>query len=104
MKLRVLDMVISGSILNALVFHLAFNLASWVLVKWSKSVSQDVKQDKENIEDEIQRIAAQVAVDLGLEKDKTLKLEWHKVANTRTRCLRITQKDEKIVRKKLQSK
>lgn len=23
--------------------------------------------------------------------DKTIKLEWHKVANTRTRCLRITQ-------------
>lgn len=31
------------------------------------------------------------AGDLGLINDKTIKLEWHKVANTRTRCLRITQ-------------
>jgi hypothetical protein len=31
------------------------------------------------------------ADDLGLIMDKTIKLEWHKVANTRTRCLRITQ-------------
>ena len=23
--------------------------------------------------------------------DKTVKLEWHKLSNTRTRCLRITQ-------------
>ncbi len=28
---------------------------------------------------------------MGLILDKTIKLEWHKVANTRTRCLRITQ-------------
>ena len=32
-----------------------------------------------------------LADDLGLIMDKTIKLEWHKVANTRTRCLRITQ-------------
>lgn len=32
-----------------------------------------------------------LAEDLGLILDKTVKLEWHKVANTRTRCLRITQ-------------
>jgi hypothetical protein len=31
------------------------------------------------------------AEDLGLIMDKTIKLEWHKLANTRTRCLRITQ-------------
>ena len=31
------------------------------------------------------------AEDLGLIMDKTVKLEWHKLANTRTRCLRITQ-------------
>ena len=24
--------------------------------------------------------------------DKTVKLEWHKLSNTRTRCLRITQR------------
>ena len=32
-----------------------------------------------------------VAEDLGLIMDKTVKLEWHKLSNTRTRCLRITQ-------------
>jgi hypothetical protein len=36
--------------------------------------------------------------------DKTIKLEWHKAANARTRCLRITQKEEKAVRGRLQSK
>ncbi len=30
--------------------------------------------------------------DLGLVLDKTVKLEWHRTNNTRTRCLRITQK------------
>lgn len=45
-----------------------------------------------------------VAKDLGLVLDKTIKLEWHKAANTRTRCLRITQKEEKAVRSRLQAK
>ena len=36
--------------------------------------------------------------------DKTVKLEWHKAANARTRCLRITQKEEKAVRGRLQAK
>lgn len=40
--------------------------------------------------------------DLGLELGKTLKLEWHKASNQRTRCLRITAKEEKAVRGKLQ--
>ena len=35
--------------------------------------------------------------------DKTIKLEWHRVNNTRTRCLRITSKEEKAVRSKLSS-
>jgi hypothetical protein len=38
---------------------------------------------------------------LGLELGKTIKLEWHKAANTRLRCLRITSKEEKAVRKQL---
>ena len=41
------------------------------------------------------------AGDLGLELGKTVKLEWHKAANTRLRCLRITSKEEKAVRKQL---
>ena len=36
--------------------------------------------------------------------DKSLKLEWHKAASSRMRCLRITQKEEKQVRNKLQAK
>ncbi|KAL6763329.1 DNA mismatch repair protein [Haematococcus lacustris] len=52
----------------------------------------------------ISRLAADTAADLGLALDKQLKLEWHKVANTSTRCMRITQKDEKTVRSKLQAK
>lgn len=42
------------------------------------------------------------AGDLGLELGKTLKMEWQKVSNTRLRCLRITSKEEKAVRSKLQ--
>uniref|UniRef100_A0A7S2Z125 DNA mismatch repair proteins mutS family domain-containing protein n=1 Tax=Chloropicon laureae TaxID=464258 RepID=A0A7S2Z125_9CHLO len=34
---------------------------------------------------------------------KTIKLEWHRVGGTRTRCLRITAKEEKAVRRRLQS-
>ena len=29
--------------------------------------------------------------------NKTIKLEWHRLNNSRTRCLRITQKEEKQV-------
>lgn len=36
-------------------------------------------------------IRLRIAEDLGLIMDKTVKLEWHKLSNTRTRCLRITQ-------------
>lgn len=39
---------------------------------------------------------------LGLELGKTLKLEWYRAANTRIRCLRITSKEEKAVRGKMQ--
>ena len=37
------------------------------------------------------------AGDLGLIMNKTIKLEWHRLNNSRTRCLRITQKEEKQV-------
>ena len=39
--------------------------------------------------------------DLGLVLERSVKLEWHKLTNTRTRCLRITSTEEKRVRKKL---
>lgn len=56
------------------------------------------------IEAEITKLASAASKDLGLVLDKTIKLEWHKAANTRTRCLRITQKEEKVVRAKLHAR
>lgn len=65
---------------------------------------QEVRVEKEAIEKRIDELAQDAAGDLGLILDKTVKLEWHRTNNTRTRCLRITQKEEKLVRKKLQAK
>jgi DNA mismatch repair protein MSH2 len=56
------------------------------------------------VEADIARLASAAARDLGLVLDKTLKLEWHKAANARSRCLRITQKEEKVVRSKLHAR
>ena len=63
--------------------------------------AQALREEKDGVEAEIARLAGAAAKDLGLVLDKSLKLEWHKAANTRTRCLRITQKEEKAVRGKL---
>jgi hypothetical protein len=41
------------------------------------------------------------ARELGLELGKSVKLEWHRAAHARTRCLRVTAKEEKAVRAKL---
>lgn len=68
------------------------------------SILQTLRQQKEDVDDQITKLAAAAAKDLGLIMDKTIKLEWHKVANTRTRCLRITQKEEKTVRSKLSAR
>ena len=38
-----------------------------------------------------------------MQLDKSIKLEWHKASSSRTRCLRITQKEEQAVRNKLNS-
>ncbi|KAK9813003.1 hypothetical protein WJX72_007194 [[Myrmecia] bisecta] len=65
---------------------------------------QDLRADKDAIEEQIDRLAEDAASDLSLELNKTIKLEWHKANNQRIRCLRITQKEEKIVRKKLTAK
>ncbi|KXZ42923.1 hypothetical protein GPECTOR_111g256 [Gonium pectorale] len=59
---------------------------------------------KAGLEEEINDLAQAAASDLNLVLDKTIKLEWHRAANVRTRCLRITQKEEKNVRNKLQAK
>ncbi|KAF6256271.1 DNA mismatch repair protein [Scenedesmus sp. NREL 46B-D3] len=65
---------------------------------------QSLRDDKDAVEAEIASLAAAAAKDLGLILDKTIKLEWHKAANTKTRCLRITQKEEKVVRSKLNAR
>lgn len=64
----------------------------------------EIENEKLAVENEIQKLANEAADDLGLVLDKTVKLEWHKSANRRLRCLRITAKEEKVVRKKLQAK
>ena len=48
------------------------------------------------------REAERIADDLGKVLDKSVKLEWHKYSNQRERCMRITAKEEKLVRKQLQ--
>jgi len=65
---------------------------------------QSLKEDKDEVEAEIEELARGIAGDLGLVFDKTIKLEWHKVNNSRTRCMRITAKEEKQARKKLSAK
>eukprot|EP00798_Chlamydomonas_sp_ICE-L_P022047 gene22047-29111_t len=65
---------------------------------------QKLRDEKEEVEAEVDRVANSVARDLGLEMNKTIKLEWHKASNHRTRCLRITQKEEKAVRSKLNAR
>lgn len=63
-----------------------------------------MRDEKDEIESEISRLAGSAAKDLGLVMDKSIKLEWHKASNSRTRCLRITQKEEKLVRAKLHAR
>ncbi|QDZ19458.1 DNA mismatch repair protein MSH2 [Chloropicon primus] len=59
--------------------------------------------EKVEAEDAIRREAESIAEDLGLVLDKSVKFEWHKYSNKRERCMRITSKEEKAVRKHLQS-
>lgn len=65
---------------------------------------QEIESEKNEAEYEVQQAAERAAEDLGLVLGKTIKLEWHKTTNQRIRCLRITAKEERSVRKKLQSK
>ena len=65
---------------------------------------EEIQVEKEEVEREILQLANAAADDLGLVLEKTVKLEWHKSSNQRLRCLRITAKEEKAVRKKLQAK
>jgi len=65
---------------------------------------EEIQIEKEQVEGEINKLAAEAADDLGLVLDKSVKLEWHKASHQRLRCLRITAKEEKVVRKKLQAR
>lgn len=64
----------------------------------------DLDAEKQEVEGQLADLAAAAAKDLGLVLDKTLKMDWHKQGNQRLRCLRITAKEEKIVRKHLQAR
>jgi DNA mismatch repair protein MSH2 len=65
---------------------------------------REVQEARAGVEAEIAELAAEAAADLGLVLDKTLKLEWFKAGRERARCLRVTAKEERLVRKKLQAK
>lgn len=65
---------------------------------------KSLKSEKVKVENKVESLAKSAAKDLGLELGKTLKLEWHKHSNQKSRCLRITQKEEKQVRAKLSAK
>ncbi|KAG2483939.1 hypothetical protein HYH03_017259 [Edaphochlamys debaryana] len=64
----------------------------------------EVAKEKAELAGAIEDVALTVAKDLSLELGKSIKLDWHRAANTASRCLRITQKEEKNVRGKLQAK
>lgn len=65
---------------------------------------QSLAEAKAGVEARIDELAQEAASDLKLVLDKTIKLEWHRANNVRTRCLRITQKEERTVRSKLQAR
>ncbi|KAI3431433.1 hypothetical protein D9Q98_004485 [Chlorella vulgaris] len=64
----------------------------------------DLDGEKQEVEQQLQECAEEAAQDLGLQLDKTIKLDWHKAGNQRLRCLRITSKEERNVRQKLQAR
>lgn len=64
----------------------------------------ELADQQEGIEENINGLLDQAANDLGLAVDKTIKLDWYRASNSRTRCLRITQKEERVVRNKLSSR
>lgn len=54
---------------------------------------QSIKKEKAAASAAVAREAAAAADGLGLELDKTVKLEWFKSNNVALRCLRITPKE-----------
>lgn len=64
----------------------------------------ELAEEQAGIEENILGLLEQAANDLGLAVDKTIKLDWYRASNSRTRCFRITQKEERAVRSKLNSR
>jgi len=52
---------------------------------------KELRLEKDKVEKRICEVAEEIASDLGLQMDKSIRMEWYKVSNTRTRCMRITQ-------------
>lgn len=51
---------------------------------------QEIKQERDAAARQIENEAKRIADKLGLELDKSVKLEWHKSNNVSVRCMRIT--------------
>jgi DNA mismatch repair protein MSH2 len=64
---------------------------------------QELRAHLDQVEGTIMDVTNAAARDLGLIVDKTLKLDWFRAANKAVRCWRITAKEEKLVRSKLNS-
>lgn len=64
---------------------------SLIILRHRCCVLKDLRTSKDKVEARINEVAESIASDLGLQMDKSIRLEWYKVANTRTRCMRITQ-------------
>lgn len=62
-----------------------------------------IKQERDAAARQIENEAKRIADKLGLELDKSVKLEWHKSNNVSVRCMRITKTEEKKVRNKFKS-
>lgn len=51
---------------------------------------QEIKQERDAAARQIENEAKRISDKLGLELDKSVKLEWHKANNVSVRCMRIT--------------
>jgi hypothetical protein len=72
---------------------------SWLFWRTSLRISkgvmfmQGIKEDKDAAALAVQNEAQRLVDDLGLELDKTVKVDWFKSNNVALRCLRITPKE-----------
>eukprot|EP00210_Caulerpa_lentillifera_P000905 g876.t1 len=56
------------------------------------------------MEERVHKISMKIANELGLEWNKTIKLDWYKSNNTKRRCLRITLTQQRLLTSQLQQR